>query len=228
MSKTVFVLGGTGGIGSAVVHSFHRLGWHVAVMARGCKPKNLNLSNDKSVTLYTGNAADENDMRRVGREFAEVHGRADCLVYSVGVPPDIGIALSEYPVEDWDTTFDTYVKGFLLSFQVMLPYMNSGGHIIALGSAITRFSSDSLPPIYAGHYAAAKAALSELVKWSRREAKEKGVRVSLLSPGAVDTAAHKVGDLANVPKKLLPLSVVCDAILSMITNGIEGELQVVA
>jgi len=131
-------------------------------------------------------------------------------------------------MERWNATFDTYVKGFLISFRTMLTQINRGGHVVALGSAITRFPSDALPPINAGPYAAAKAALSELVKWVRREAKERGVLVSIVSPGAVDTSSHHTGDLAAIPKRMLSLDTVCDTIITLVLAGADGELQVVA
>ncbi len=226
MSGTAVVVGGTGGIGAPIVSAFAGLGWNVAVVTRGRKPLDFH-GNDRSVTVFTGDVSKQDDMQRIGREFSTVHGRADCLIYASGIPPDVTVGLREYAVENWDATFNTYVRGFLLSFQTMLPNMNRDGHIVALGSAITRFSSDCLPPIQAGHYAAAKAALAELVKWARREAREREVKVSLVSPGAVDTAVHRSGELASISKKLLPVKVVCDAVLCLVSHGVEADLQMV-
>ncbi len=221
MKKIAIVIGGPGGIGTALVHELVRRDWDVTVLTRRARP-----TGDR-VTWYQGDVTEEADLRRIANQFAQEYGQADCIVYSAGLPPDVRIPLKNYPVADWNATFDTYVKGFLLSFQALLPHMRGGGHIVVMGSAITRFPSDSLPPIYAGHYAAAKAALSELVKWTRREAKEQGVLVSLVSPGAVDTLAHHTGDLAAIPKNLLQLKAVCDAILGIITAGIDAELNMV-
>lgn len=226
MKKKALVIGGSGSIGTALVHQFLEIGWDVAVMSRHSR-SGLEIGSSGQVATYQGDVTNEADLDRIGREFA-ASGHLDCIVYSAGLPPDVTIPLKEYPAAKWDETFSTYVTGCLFSFRALLPYVQRGAHLIVLGSAITRFASDSLPPIHAGHYAAAKAAVSELVKWMRREAKEQGLSVSLVSPSAVDTASHQTGELAAVPKKLIPVTALCSAILGIVSAGIDSDLQMLA
>jgi NAD(P)-dependent dehydrogenase (short-subunit alcohol dehydrogenase family) len=167
-------------------------------------------------------------MKKAITEIARIHEHIDCLIYSAGRTPDVAVPLMKYEPEEFAKTFDVYVRGFLHAFQITLPHMTCGGHIVILGSAVTRFPSDHLPPIYAGHYAAAKAALAELAKWARREAHQKNVLLSLVAPGAVDTATHCIGALSQIPKNLLSIETLTAAILGMVLNGIEGDLQMVA
>jgi NAD(P)-dependent dehydrogenase (short-subunit alcohol dehydrogenase family) len=229
MGKTAIVVGGTGGIGVEVVHTFRENGYRTVVIARGQNNKRLSeFEGCPNVTLYKGDVTKVADYRSLLETILKDLKEVDYVVYSTGLPPDTDVPLSKYSLGDWDRTFDIYVKGFLLTFQATLSSFKEGGHIIMLGSAITRFSWDSLPPISAGHYAAAKAAAAELVKWARREAHEHGVLVSLVSPGAVDTASHRTGTLTKIPKRLLPVKSVTDTVLSLLSNRIEANIELVA
>lgn len=229
MGKTAIVIGGTGGIGRNIVGALEMRQMRVAVVSRG---KHLPINDGIAHTLvsnFKGDTTDEAGVNKLLEVIRAECGKLDYVVYAAGLPPDIDVPLLEYSLAAWERTFDTYVKGFLIFFRSALPHMNKDAHFIVLGSAITRFSSDSLPPISAGHYAAAKAALVELVKWTRRESHDHGVLLSLISPSAVDTAIHQTdGALSKIPKRLLPVTVVTDAVISFLLNGIEGNLELVA
>ena len=228
MAKTAIVVGGTGAIGRNIVHALEEIGCQVAVISRGHHNFVFQPSDHPLVTTYIGDATKEEEIKPLIATILKEHGNLDYAVYSAGLPPDVDKPLSDYSAADLDRTFNTYVKGFLLFFQTTLPHINQGGHIIVLGSAITRFSCDSIPPISAGHYAAAKAAVAESVKWARREAHERGAFLSLIAPGAVDTMNHQSGALAKIPKRLLPVTTVTAAVVTFLVKGIEGDLQLVA
>ena len=187
MGETAIVIGGTGGIGRHIVNALAERGCHTAIITRGQHVVETQPYNHAMTSSYFADVTREVEFRSVVEKVRSEFGRLNFVVYSTGLPPDVDIPLTGYPLINWDRTFDTYVKGFLISFRTTLPHLAAGGHFLVIGSAITRFSSDSLPPISAGHYAAAKAALTELVKWARREAHEQGAMLSLISPGAKQT-----------------------------------------
>ena len=229
MGKTAIVVGGTGGIGRNIVAALAQNGTHVAVISRGTRAPIDGVGSRNLVSNFEGDVSDEVSVTRLLGMIQAQCGKADFVVYAAGLPPDVQVPLMEYPLADWDRTFDIYVKGFLIFFRCVLPHLNKQAHFLAIGSAITRFPSDSLPPIFAGHYSAAKAALGELVKWTRREAHDHGVLLSLISPSAVQSTIHQgSGALAKVPKKLVPVTVLTDAVTAFLFNGIEGTLELVA
>jgi len=81
-----------------------------------------------------------------------------------------------------------------------------------MSSAVKRFSSDNLPPIYAGHYAASKAALDELLKWAKREAHEKGILLSLIAPAVVDTPFQQNALIYRKPPAVISLTQLSDEV----------------
>jgi 3-oxoacyl-[acyl-carrier protein] reductase len=155
-------------------------------------------------------------------------GHATVLVYTPALPPDVDIGLASYPLEAWQSTFAVYVTGFLVAFQEGLRLMRPGGHIVALGSAVTRFDGQHLPPLFAGHYSAAKAALNELCKWGRREAHRKGVLLSRVAPGALDVPYHREAPEERRPRAMLPVPVVVGQIVMAVNEARELDLEIVA
>jgi NAD(P)-dependent dehydrogenase (short-subunit alcohol dehydrogenase family) len=162
-------------------------------------------------------------------EIVAAHGKIDFLVYSAGFEPDMDVPLAAYPLISWLKTLDTYLTGFFLCFQEGLKLMGGGGHIAVISSAVTRFTADALPPkIYAGHYAAAKAAVDELVKWGRREAHEREILLSRLAPGAIDTPFHRNAPIHRRPSAFLPAQAVGERIAEALISGTEIDLDLVA
>lgn len=110
-----------------------------------------------------------------------------------------------YPAEAWRATFEVYLTGFLFPLQHALRLLPRGGHVIAISSAITRFAATNLPGgFWAGHYAAAKAALDELCKWARREAHQRGLMLSRIAPAALDTDFHRSAPAFRRPSAVIP------------------------
>jgi 3-oxoacyl-[acyl-carrier protein] reductase len=215
VNKVVIVVGGSGGIGVHLVRCLSELQCQVVVLARGT---NCVFPGSKDVAFYPTNVTVEEEVRRSIAEITKTHHGIDGVIYSAGRSPDVTVPLVRYPSLEFKKTFDIYVVGFLHVFQAVLPHMNPGGHIVILGSAITRFPSDGLPP---------KAAIAELAKWARREAHNERVLLSVVAPGAVDTISHRIGALGKIPKNLLPVTAVTEVILGMLQKGIEGDIQVV-
>lgn len=108
--------------------------------------------------------------------------------------------------------------GYFLCFRECMKVMRLGEHILAMSSAITRFSSDNLPPIYAGHYAASKAALDALLKWAKREAHEKGILLSLIEPAVVDTPFQQNALIYRKPPAVISLTQLADEVSKSFTN----------
>jgi NAD(P)-dependent dehydrogenase (short-subunit alcohol dehydrogenase family) len=225
------IFGGTGAIGSEIASELLKAGATVYVVSRGLR---------SSVPLQTRCAAwgrhlefvqaDALVETEVEKAFESVKSQPQSLefiIYSVGSHPDIEIPLSLYPLSSWATTFGIYVTGFLCCFQQALKWSSPGGHIVALSSAITRFTAESLPPFHAGHYAAAKASINELCKWGRREAHEKGILLSRLAPAAVESEAQKFLPGA-VKRPMLSTKDVANKILTALQSGTELDEELFA
>jgi 3-oxoacyl-[acyl-carrier protein] reductase len=193
--QTAIVFGGTGAIGGEIAAELLEAGTTVYIVSRGLRSRTPLQSRcaDLGIRLQfmRADALVESEVDKVFSSVKEQSQNIDFVIYSVGSHPDVEVPLSRYPLSSWATNISLYATGFLCCFQQALRRLGHGGHLVALSSAITRFTTESLPPFHAGHYAAAKASLNELCKWGRREAHEKGILLSRLAPGAVESGAQK-------------------------------------
>jgi 2-dehydro-3-deoxy-L-rhamnonate dehydrogenase (NAD+) len=217
MDRTCVIFGGTGAIGGAIAEQLLDSSWSVVTVGR----HTAELSNN-AIRHVVADVMSEDSVTGAIQGISDA-GSINALVYAVGLMPDVGVALSKYSSTDWRRTFATYVDGLFYVYKAILPVMDRGGHIVAISSAITRLTSDTLPPFSAGHYAAAKAALDEFCKWARREAHEKGLLLSRLAPGSVRSPAS---DTLRVPAgNSLPLEAVARRVVVAIVEHHEIDEQ---
>lgn len=84
--------------------------------------------------------------------------------------------------------------------QALVPLMPKGGHVVQLSSVAARF----MPNSRFGPYAASKAAIEQFTEALRLELHPRGIQVSLLRPGLVDTAIYdKVEGFTSTREKLV-------------------------
>ena len=222
--RTVVIVGGTGNVGTECANRFGTTGFEVWQLSRRAPAT----STDSSGRWRQCDATDTLSFRQILAEISEESGGIDVLVYTPALPPDVEVPLGVYPLDAWCGTWNIYVTGFLVAFQEALRLMEPHGHIVAIGSAITRLNENTLPPFHAGHYAAAKAALNELCKWGRREAHARGVLLSRVAPGALDVPYHRGAPEARRPKAMLPVPQLVDLILGAVNDEKELDIDIVA
>lgn len=230
--RVAVVVGGSGEIGRVIAEFFLREKCRVAIVSRGMADSSFLENWDRDARAYTTQyRADVGDEHEVRACLASINGelkQIDFLIYTPGLPPDIDLPLAKYPTAKWEETFRVYTTGLFLFFRETLPYLGEGGHIVVLSSAVTRFRGGNLPPFFAGHYAAAKAAVNEFCKWARREASERGVWLSRIAPAAVDVPFHRNAPPDRRPAAMIPVNVIASRIVRAALDGIEIDEEMVA
>jgi NAD(P)-dependent dehydrogenase (short-subunit alcohol dehydrogenase family) len=224
-TKGAVVVGGTGGIGSEIVHRLLQQSYAVSVISRGVHPQGPLIENTSSsgsrLRFYDADATDETSL---AKSIDDIAGwmKMEVVVYTAGGEPEIKVPLLEYPSSNWQETFALNVHGCFYCFKHAVPKMETGGHFAVLSSAITRFTSANLPPFHACSYASAKAAVDEFCKWARREAHERGILLSRIAPSAVDTPIfhRNFGGLGVRP---IPVSEVADKLWTAVKNRREVD-----
>lgn len=106
--------------------------------------------------------------------------RLDHLVNNAGHGETASIA--ETTEAQFDSLFDTHVKGVFFLTQALLPILADGGRIVNFSTGLTRVS---VPGFSA--YAAAKGAVEILTRYLAKELGSRGVAVNTVAPGAIET-----------------------------------------
>lgn len=112
------------------------------------------------------------------REF----GRLDILVNNAGVGRPAPLA--EVTEELWDWILDINLKGPFICTQAAAPQMAAGGAVVNVASLAGRSSS----PAMACAYSASKAGLLGLTRHLAKELAPRGIRVTAVNPGVVQTS----------------------------------------
>jgi NADP-dependent 3-hydroxy acid dehydrogenase YdfG len=202
--STAVVTGASRGIGAGIAAALAAEGVRVALLARSeAKLNELSSKLDGSVAIrcdITKPSDVEQAVKKIAREFG---GGPDILVNNAGI---FGIS----SVEDTSTEFlvdtiNTNLVGpflFLRSFAGEMKKRGKG-HVITIGSIADR-------TIFSGNaaYSAAKFAMRAVHEVLRTELRGTGVRATLISPAATDTAIWdtvKLTDPADHPDEERPM-----------------------
>ncbi len=187
LQKIVLITGATSGIGKATAKVFAKNGYDIIITGRRkerLKQIKLRLEQKYAIKVLSL-CFDVRDKLAVKSNLNNLKGKwknIDLLVNNAGLA--LGVDdFHEASLEDWETMIDTNVKGLLYMSKWVSNNMvkRSNGHIINICST-------------AGHevypkgnvYCASKHAVEALTKAMRIDLFDKGIRVSQVSPGAVE------------------------------------------
>ena len=108
------------------------------------------------------------------------HGHLDAVVANAGVGNSS--PLGSITEEQFDFIFGVNAKGVLFTVQAALPRLAEGGTVVIIGSTASTKAEYGMS-LYGG----SKAAIRQFVRGWISEVKDRGVRINVLSPGAIDT-----------------------------------------
>jgi NAD(P)-dependent dehydrogenase (short-subunit alcohol dehydrogenase family) len=179
-NKIAVVTGGSSGIGLATATRFVEQGAYVFIAGR------RQAEIDKAVAEIGGNVTGvETDISKLDDldrlyETVAKKGKIDVLFAGAAfVEKKMTAAVTP---EHFDKTFNTNARGTYFTVQKALPYLNDGASIILVAAA---GKNKGIPG--RSTYSATKAAIRSLARTWTSELKDRGIRVNVLSPGAVDT-----------------------------------------
>ena len=179
-NKQVLVLGGSRGIGAAIVRRFANDGAQVKFSFAGSKDAAEKLASETGSTAVHGDSADRNEVITTVRES----GPLDVLVVNAGIGV-FGDALEQDP-DAIDRLFRINIHAPYHAAVEAARYMPEGGRIIIIGSV----NGDRMPIPGMASYALSKSALQGLARGLARDFGPRGITINVVQPGPIDTDAN--------------------------------------
>ena len=223
--KRVFITGASSGIGRACAEVCAAHGADLVLTARRLEriealKREQSEKHGISVHVRQLDVRDRSDVERFNREMKDLSLYPDVLINNAGLASGLG-KLQEGDFEDWDRMIDTNIKGLLNVSRFLIPLMveRNSGHVVNVGSVAGH-------QVYPGGnvYNATKYAVRALTEAMSVDLLGTKIRVSCVSPGAVQTEFSEVrfhGDrerAAKVYKGYAPLTAgdIAEAVFFMI------------
>ncbi len=181
MKNTIFITGGSTGIGAAAVRRFVAEGWQVAFA-------DINDEAGQALAAETGALYRHADTR----DAAEVQAAVDAAVEAFGgltsVFCNAGIhrrnTMLDTPEEEFDLVVKTNLYGTFHTLKAAVPAIIASGG----GTVVINASDQSMTGKKASFaYGMTKGALGQIVKSLTLDLLPKGVRVNAVCPGTVRT-----------------------------------------
>jgi 3-oxoacyl-[acyl-carrier protein] reductase len=204
-NKVALVVGGSRGIGAAIVKRLAAEGAAVAFTYVNSVEKAEALAaelraQDSKVLAIQADSADESALRAAVNAAVQTFGRLDILVNSAGVLA-IG-PLEDFNMADFDRTLAINVRSVFVATQEAARHMGEGGRIITIGST----NAERMPFAGGGVYAMSKAAIVGLTRGLARDLGPRGITINNVQPGPVDTDMNpESGEFAETLKGLMAL-----------------------
>jgi NADP-dependent 3-hydroxy acid dehydrogenase YdfG len=186
-NQSAIITGASSGIGRAIAHHLADEGANVVLAARRSE-KLKELSDeitgkyDVNVKVVETDVTKKEDVERLVNETKNEFGTVDIFVNNAGVM--LLSFLKNDHVDEWEQMVDVNIKGVLFGIHASLPSMieQGSGHVINVSSVAGHevFPSSTV-------YSATKYAVRALSMGMEKELSRSGVRVTNVSPGAVDT-----------------------------------------
>lgn len=185
-NKVCILTGAGGGIGSAIAERLFDIGFRLVLLGRN-EEKLKKVAKGRECLILPGDICDDNYIKETIEKTVGTYGGIDFLINNAGVAQSK--PFEEISMEEYDMIMNTNARAPFLMCKTALPYLvkSASGMIINIAS-VTAHKGYALQSVYS----ASKHALLGFSKALSKEYYEKGVRVHVISPGAVFTDMVKI------------------------------------
>ena len=210
--NSVFITGGTSGIGLELAKTYLKKGWKVGVCGRDANKCKIQFdAENSSIQFFSLDVTDREALKKAIHKFAQPTGLG-LLIASAGM---------SYPhkskVPDFDRTYQMVhvnLLGVMYAFEAAMEIMipQGQGHMVAI-SSLAGFNG--FPGI--SGYSATKAAVMKFCESLSLDLRHLGLSVSCVCPGFVDTP------LTQLNHHPMPFLMKVDRAADIIYRGIEKK-----
>lgn len=188
--KVALVLGGSRGIGAAIVERLAADGAKVAfTYASSAEPAEALAArvgqSGGDAAAFRADSAEAAEVESAFDRTLERFGRLDIVVVNAGIL-HLG-PIDQVAIEDFDRIVAVNIRGVFVALRKAASVLDKGGRILTIGSNIV----DRVAFPGAGLYAMTKAAVATLVKGAAIDLASRGITVNNIQPGPIATDMTK-------------------------------------
>lgn len=182
--KTVFITGGSRGIGAAAVRKFYKEGWQVAFCYNRSEKQAQQLQTElPGVKAFHCDIADSAAAEKLCADVKAELRHIDALVLNAAsaLPQKL---ITDVTLDEWDSLFAVDLRSMFVITKLLLPDMISrkSGSIVTLSSMWGEVGGSCEVA-----YSAVKAGVIGFTKALAKEVGPSGIRVNCVSPGVIKT-----------------------------------------
>lgn len=184
--KTVFITGGSRGIGAEAVRTFKNKGYNVAFTYYKSGEQALSLAEKTGALAVFCDVSNSKAVNSAIKVAKEAFGSIDILINNAGI--DEFALFTDITDEMWHKMIDTNLSSAFFASRSVLPDMinKKDGIIINISSMWGEVGASCEV-----HYSVSKAGLIGLTKALAKEVAPSGIRVNCITPGVIDTDMNK-------------------------------------
>jgi short-subunit dehydrogenase len=179
MSKTLVITGASKGIGRAVVQLASDKGHTVYALSRNIST----IKKTSQVHPVAIDITDKNELSVFGDQLQQKQINIDALINNAGAL--INKPFGETTAKDFETIYQVNVFGLANLTRMVLPFINSNGHVLNISSMGGVDGTSKFPGLAA--YSSSKGAVNILTELLAEEYKDSGPAFNALALGAVQT-----------------------------------------
>jgi len=180
--KSVLITGGSTGIGFATAKAFIKEGAMVFITGRN--PDSLNQAakeiNSPRLKTIVSDITEMESISALAQTIGNTEKKLDTLFLNAGIGKFAPIEATTE--EDFDTQFNTNVKGLFFTLQKMISHLAEGASVIltSSGASISAVASNVV-------YSATKAAVDTIGRVAATELADRNIRVNIVAPWPTST-----------------------------------------
>ena len=226
--RKILISGASRGIGKAIALKLLKEGHSLSLGVREIAdlintPLDPKLNNPKSFLVHTYDACDQKSSKLWVESTVEAFKNIDTIIHCAGIFKRTNLLFNDNEMKDIEDLWKVNVMGPWILTKHAWKYLtlSNSSRIIVLVSMSGKRSKGNL-----ASYSMSKFALMSLCQTMRNEGWEKGIRVTAICPGWVNTAMAK--EINHFPKKDMiqtnDIASICSNLLDLPNSSVPFEI----